>query len=243
MKIIIGIVVISFVFIRVYKAKIKGYIGEKQVSKRLRKLNKRKYKVLNNVLLKTANGSTQIDHVVISIYGIFVIETKNYKGLIFGSENDENWTQVIYKNKGKFRNPIKQNYGHVLSIRERLSLDSSTNINPIVVFTNRATLKVNTKSPVMYDNNVIDYIRSCNSIVMSIDMVTRIYYDLLMFNIDSKDVRKEHVHNIKSNLSEREKKIQNNICPRCGKALVMRNGKNGSFIGCSGFPKCRFIRN
>ena len=114
MKIIIGIVVISFVFIRVYKAKIKGYIGEKQVSKRLRKLNKRKYKVLNNVLLKTANGSTQIDHVVISIYGIFVIETKNYKGLIFGSENDENWTQVIYKNKGKFRNPIKQNYGHVL---------------------------------------------------------------------------------------------------------------------------------
>ena len=243
MKIIIGIVVISFVFIRVYKAKIKGYIGEKQVSKRLRKLNKRKYKVLNNVLLKTANGSTQIDHVVISIYGIFVIETKNYKGLIFGSENDENWTQVIYKNKGKFRNPIKQNYGHVLSIRERLSLDSSTNINPIVVFTNRATLKVNTKSPVMYDNNVIDYIRSCNSIVISIDMVTRIYYDLLMFNIDSKDVRKEHVHNIKSNLSEREKKIQNNICPRCGKALVMRNGKNGSFIGCSGFPKCRFIRN
>ena len=243
MKIIIGIVVISFVFIRVYKAKIKGYIGEKQVSKRLRKLNKRKYKVLNNVLLKTANGSTQIDHVVISIYGIFVIETKNYKGLIFGSENDENWTQVIYKNKGKFRNPIKQNYGHVLSIRERLSLDSSTNINPIVVFTNRATLKVNTKSPVMYDNNVIDYIRSCNSIVMSIDMVTRIYYDLLMFNIDSKDVRKEHVHKIKSNLSAREKKIQNNICPRCGKALVMRNGKNGSFIGCSGFPKCRFIRN
>ena len=172
-----------------------------------------------------------------------MIETKNYKGLIFGSENDENWTQVIYKNKGKFRNPIKQNYGHVLSIRERLSLDSSTNINPIVVFTNRATLKVNTKSPVMYDNNVIDYIRSCNSIVMSIDMVTRIYYDLLMFNIDSKDVRKEHVHNIKSNLSEREKKIQNNICPRCGKALVMRNGKNGRFIGCSGFPKCRFIRN
>ena len=224
-------------------AKIKGNVGEKRVANILSTLDNTKYKVINNLMIRTERGTTQIDHVVISIYGIFVIETKNYKGLIFGSENDENWTQVIYKNKGKFRNPIKQNYGHVLSIRERLSLDSSTNINPIVVFTNRATLKVNTKSPVMYDNNVIDYIRSCNSIVMSIDMVTRIYYDLLMFNIDSKDVRKEHVHNIKSNLSEREKKIQNNIFPRCGKALVMRNGKNGSFIGCSGFPKCRFIRN
>ena len=240
---IIIILIIIMLIIKFNGAKIKGNVGEKRVANILSTIDNTKYKVINNLMIRTERGTTQIDHVVISIYGIFVIETKNYKGLIFGSENDENWTQVIYKNKGKFRNPIKQNYGHVLSIRERLSLDSSTNINPIVVFTNRATLKVNTKSPVMYDNNVIDYIRSCNSIVMSIDMVTRIYYDLLMFNIDSKDVRKEHVHNIKSNLSEREKKIQNNICPRCGKALVMRNGKNGSFIGCSGFPKCRFIRN
>nr|WP_243428064.1 topoisomerase DNA-binding C4 zinc finger domain-containing protein [Clostridium saudiense] len=63
-----------------------------------------------------------------------------------------------------------------------------------------------------------------------------------MSNIDSKDTRKEHVHSIRKNLRQRENNINNNICPRCGKALVKRQGKHGEFIGCSGFPKCRFIK-
>lgn len=94
----------------------------------------------------------------------------------------------------------------------------------------------------MYDNNIASYIRSYNNKVISLDDVKRIYYDLLMSNIDSKDTRKEHVHSIRTNLRERENNINNNICPRCGKALVKRQGKHGEFIGCSGFPKCRFIK-
>ena len=63
-----------------------------------------------------------------------------------------------------------------------------------------------------------------------------------MSNIDSKDTRKEPVENIRMNLRNMENSIRNNVCPRCGKELVRRNGKHGEFIGCSGFPKCRFVR-
>ena len=179
---------------------------------------------------------------IISVYGIFVIETKNYKGLIFGNEYDDNWKQVIYKRSERFRNPIKQNYGHVAALKERLNLEKDLLIVSIIAFTNRASLRVNTKTPVMYDSNVVSYIRGYNNKLISEDDVKRIYYDLLMSNIDSKDTRKEHVHSIRKNLRERENNINNNICPRCGKALVKRQGKHGEFIGCSGFPKCRFIK-
>ena len=241
MELIIVLVVIVLI-VKFKSPNIKGSIGERKVSKALNTLDNNEYKVINNVMIRTDRGTTQIDHVVISVYGIFVIETKNYKGLIFGNEYDDNWKQVIYKRSERFRNPIKQNYGHVAALKERLNLDKDLLIISIIAFTNRASLKVNTKTPVMYDNNVVSYIRGYNNKLISEDDVKRIYYDLLMSNIDSKDTRKEHVHSIRKNLRERENNINNNICPRCGKALVKRQGKHGDFIGCSGFPKCRFIK-
>ena len=81
-------------------AKIKGWYGEKNVSNKLSYLDPQKYVTLNDILIKNDKGSSsQIDHLVISIYGIFVIETKNYKGWIFGNEKSEKWLQVIYKEK------------------------------------------------------------------------------------------------------------------------------------------------
>ena len=241
MELIIVLVVIVLI-VKFKSPNIKGSIGERKVSKALNTLDNNEYKVINNVMIRTDRGTTQIDHVVISVYGVFVIETKNYRGLIFGNEYDDNWKQVIYKRSERFRNPIKQNYGHVAALKERLNLDKDLLIISIIDFTNRASLKVNTKTPVIYDNNVVSYIRSYNNKLISEDDVKRIYYDLLMSNIDSKDTRKEHVHSIRKNLRERENNINNNICPRCGKALVKRQGKHGEFIGCSGFPKCRFIK-
>lgn len=67
----------------------KGNAGEKAVSRKLSRLPKEEYKVLNNVMLATSKGTTQIDHIILSIYGIFVIETKNYNGWIYGGEESE----------------------------------------------------------------------------------------------------------------------------------------------------------
>ena len=81
-----------------------------------------------------AKTELQIDHVVVSIYGIFVIETKNYSGWIFGDENSQYWAQVIYKTKNRFYNPILQNRGHIKALQGLLQDYSHIRYIPIVVF-------------------------------------------------------------------------------------------------------------
>src|SRR5690349_12424781 len=51
------------------------------------------YHLLNHVTLRVKDETTQIDHVLVSRFGIFVIETKDYKGWIFAGSNDRYWTQ------------------------------------------------------------------------------------------------------------------------------------------------------
>ncbi|RZK11172.1 MAG: NERD domain-containing protein, partial [Flavobacterium sp.] len=126
---------------KVFKSRIKGAIGEQTVAWRLSRLPKSKYRVINNVVLKVGEKTTQIDHLVVSNYGLFVIETKNLIGWIFGYENSEYWTQVIFKRKDRFYNPIRQNRGHIKALRLTLSEFSDVNYIPIVTFSGSCTLK------------------------------------------------------------------------------------------------------
>ena len=106
-----------------------GKVGEKRVARKLDWLPK-EYITLNDIMLPTQYGTTQIDHIVLSPYGIFIIETKNYKGWIFGHENSEEWKQSLLGKKKwyrwsseqhKFRNPIRQNISHTRAIKKILS--------------------------------------------------------------------------------------------------------------------------
>ena len=106
-----------------------GKAGERRVSHKLNWLPK-EYIVLNDIMLPSNYGTTQIDHIVVSPYGIFVIETKNYKGWIFGNEDSEEWTQSLIGRKKmlgwsseqhRFRNPIRQNYAHIKAVQNLLS--------------------------------------------------------------------------------------------------------------------------
>ena len=85
-------------------------------------LDKEKYHLIKNVTLPTEDGSTQIDHIIVSTYGVFVVETKNMKGWIFGSPNQKIWTQRIYKHSSKFQNPLHQNYKHTKTLESLLVL-------------------------------------------------------------------------------------------------------------------------
>lgn len=113
--------VVSLVF-RIFQPKIKGYLGEKSVATILSFLPSDKYKIVNDILIKSNGRTIQIDHLVISIYGIFVIETKNYKGWITGSDNSEYWVKNMFGNKYKFYNPIKQNKAHILALNKQLGI-------------------------------------------------------------------------------------------------------------------------
>ncbi|MDU2025000.1 MAG: nuclease-related domain-containing protein, partial [Finegoldia magna] len=79
----IGIFFVLCLVLKILWPRIKGYMGEAVVKIKLSSLDKEKYSVINNLVLENRGGntySTQIDHLVISTYGIFSIETKNYKG-------------------------------------------------------------------------------------------------------------------------------------------------------------------
>ena len=157
--IIIIIAIITLIALRVFLSSpdVIGKFGEKRVASKLDWLPK-EYITLNDIMLKTHNGTTQIDHIVVSPYGIFVIETKNYKGWILGHENSEEWTQSLYGKKRwygwsseqhRFRNPIRQNLAHTRAIKQLLSDIGDFRIIPIVAFSNNAELKISTP------NNII----------------------------------------------------------------------------------------
>lgn len=228
------------IFILAKSPKFLGWVGEKSVSRRLSKLNPAEYKIINDIVLPTGNnGTTQIDHIIVSIYGVFVIETKNYKGWIFGSENSNTWTQVIYKRKEKLRNPIHQNYGHIKCIEQMI--DERFPIIGIVCFSGRTTLKVDvTKSHVIYTQHLIETIRAYKTPRLYESDINRIYNTIISKQISGKQVNKAHVKNVKAKIVDREIQVANKICPRCGGTLIERNGKNGRFIGCKSYPKCRF---
>ena len=104
----------------------KGILGEMLVNFAVNvRLDKQTYHLIKNVTLPTEEGTTQIDHIVVSEYGLFVIETKNMKGWIFGSEKGKTWTQSIYKHKTKFQNPLHQNYKHTKTIESILGIVDS----------------------------------------------------------------------------------------------------------------------
>jgi len=99
------------------------------------------YHLLNHVTLRLKHETTQIDHVLVSRFGVFVIETKHYTGWIFANEGDRYWTQVLYSAKFRFQNPIRQNYRHVCAVRELLDFLPSSAIQSIVVFAGDAEFK------------------------------------------------------------------------------------------------------
>ncbi len=233
------LLVLIFFLLKLFKPKIKGFIGEKTVSVILAKLNKDKYKVLNDIIIKNGYKTSQIDHLVVSNYGIFVIETKNYKGWIYGDEYKQYWTQVIYKRKEKLYNPIHQNYGHVKALKKLLINFENIKFIPIVVFSINADLKINVKSDVVYTTKLLKTIKNYNKEIINNKDKEEIYNIILSSDINTKEIRKEHINTIK-NKKNFKQDIKSDICPKCGGNLVIRKGKYGLFKGCSNYPRCKY---
>lgn len=239
---IILIVAVVFVFVMaIIWRRSKGKRGEKQVAALLALLPKKRYKVINDLLIQSGGHSTQIDHVVVSVYGIFVIETKYYQGWIYGGENSEYWTQNIYGNKYQLRNPLWQNQGHVKAIARIIGDSGNIPIFNIVAFSRQASIKVGRSLPVMYWWNVVPYIKRHKETHLTETQADEIYNALLSANITDKSARKQHVTSVKHNQARRNTAVANGKCPRCGGNLVLRNGRYGRFYGCSNYPNCKYI--
>ncbi len=241
--VVIGCITIIIILITLKLIPSTGTRGEYIIAKELKRLNTNEYYVLNDVMIQTQYGSSQIDHVVISVYGIFVIETKNYKGWIHGNEKSTFWNQTVYSKKYQFRNPVKQNWSHIYALKEIISLVNQKFIPyyPIVVFVGTARLvNVNVKTPVIYKHQLIQTIKDEQNTSLSIDQVRHIAHQISTNIEHNKVTNKEHFNNIQSAVYTRQQLERNLICPRCGSKLIIRNGKYGKFYGCSKYPYCKY---
>jgi predicted RNA-binding Zn-ribbon protein involved in translation (DUF1610 family) len=227
---------------RLFRTRIKGVVGEKKVSSILYFLDRSKYKVINNIVLKTDERTTQIDHIVISDFGIFVIETKNYKGWILGNENSEYWTQVIFNRKEKLYNPIRQNLGHIRALKSHLREYPGLEYKSIIVFTRKADIKVNTSTEVIYSHRLLKTIKSYTGMNLTEADKEDIFHKINSYNLVETYDSRQHIKSIKQMVKKRESAIAKNKCPQCGGDLIMRNGKFGKFLGCTSFPRCKFSR-
>lgn len=172
-----------------------GRLGEEFVSRKLHGLDPAHYKILGNLMLpsKGNTSSTQIDFVVISNYGIFCIEVKTYKGWIFGNAKHEAWTQVIFRYKKKFYNPLLQNYAHIKAITDLLGpYHLKAQIVSLVVFTTADRLQISGTDSVGYLCGIVDKIKNFTTVMYS-DLERDEIYDLLLrSDITDKKARKSH---------------------------------------------------
>ena len=233
----------------------KGEAGEAHVNGILSHLPE-EYKILSDIVLKTYNGTTQIDHIVVSKYGLFAIETKNYRGNIYGNDNRQEWTQIIvtdvtyrrkwykpytYVTKNHFYNPIKQSLSHTNAIKRLLHNYPNLTIVPIVVFAGDANLNnVNSKYHVIFDDNLLSTIQSYAKQCISDTDVEKIANTLKECNVRDVIGKDTHIRNVKATQRIQNDKISSSICPNCGGKLVLRKGKYGNFYGCSNYPRCKF---
>lgn len=241
--IIIIAILIGLFYCKKNRSKVRGLWGEKKVSALLALLGG-EYKVLNDVLIRTPNGdTTQIDHIVVSPYGIFVIETKNYKGWILGGENSDKWTQNIWGNKYQMPNPIHQNEAHIRSLKKTIPNISENKYISIVVFTHNASLKVHASDEknVITTKLLLNRIKSYQNTILSEQNQSNFIKTIESVRLTSGKEKEAHVNMVKTKTSRRESLINAGICPKCKGTLVLKTGKYGSFYGCSNYPKCDFI--
>ncbi|EHI9243180.1 nuclease [Vibrio vulnificus] len=233
------------IIVSVFKSRwLKGVFGEFLVNRLLSKLPESDYTLIKDVTLPTSDGTTQIDHIVVSKYGVFVVETKNMKGWIFGSARQKQWTQKIYRHSSKFQNPLHQNYKHIKALETLLGC-SEEHLHSVIVFIGDSTFKTEMPPNVTYARGSILYIQQFNEIVFSDKDYAR-----LTESINQIKLKRGIITDLKHRKHVKEVvtfKASSNQCPRCGSEMVLRETKRGEnigkqFWGCSTFPKCRAVK-
>lgn len=187
--------------LKAFKPLLKGKFGELAVAYHAqRDLNAEEYILFNNLTLADGQGSTtQIDHVLLSRFGIFVIETKNYTGWIFGGEYQKMWTQKIYKNTYRFQNPLHQNYKHIKVLQSLLAdIVEPEVFNSIVVFISDVEFKTPMPKQVFRGSTWTEYVKTFQDEKIPSMKLKRIQLCLEKHLLEkSWKTNREHVENLR----------------------------------------------
>ena len=232
----------------------KGFVGECFVTLLIRlALSKHTYHLINNVTLPTETGTTQIDHIIVSKFGIFVIETKHLRGWIFGSANQKQWTQKIFKHTNKFQNPLHQNYKHLKTIEQLLEVPMDA-LFSLIVFVGECTFKTDLPENVTHSTGCVRFIKSKKEAFFTDQeveaFVSAINSGRLKPGLKTNHLHTRHVQDLVSqnNRLEKSTSIEITQCHRCDAPMILREATQGSntgkkFWGCSNYPKCTAVIN
>jgi hypothetical protein len=222
--------------------KFKGLVGELRVSWSIwLRLDRRVYHAFSSVLLPTAAGTTQIDHLLVSPYGLFVIETKNMRGRISGGAKERTWTQEIGGRTVGFQNPLHQNYLHTKTLHELLGI-SEARIFSVIAFVGRSEFGSKMPDNVAQGSGFLRCIRVRKKKVLSAAQVAEIISALKTVRLkNSFRNRRRHIQQVKARVMAKGE----TACPVCGGPMVLRAaaGSGRTFRGCAAFPRCTGIRN
>ncbi len=198
MYVFVAIGVIAILGLVLKASWFKGWFGELQVNLAARFFLNNDYHVVKNVTFPTEDGSTQIDHIIISPFGVFVVETKNMRGWIFGRERDRYWTQKLHKNHSqKFQNPLRQNYKHTKTLTELLGLPE-TKVKSLVVFVGGSTFKTTMPENVTKGFGYIRYLKGHNQRILTEVEIEKIIKTIAQSRLaPSLKTHKTHVQHVK----------------------------------------------
>ena len=176
---------------------------------------------LRDLMFRDDLSTAQIDNMLITSKGLYVIEAKNYNGHIFGSEKQENWTMTVKHvnrkksrsgkiytktqiSKHSFYNPIKQNQTHINKIIKLMDIHKAIPIHNIVVFGPKAYLRDVTHSNqvfVINSNQIISLIMNQEKSIekeVETEKMMNFVDELIYHNIIDKREKKEHIHRIRT---------------------------------------------
>ncbi|MGI9337559.1 MAG: NERD domain-containing protein [Gammaproteobacteria bacterium] len=251
------------------KSSVKGWLGEKLPQFALwLALDKEEYPRFHDTIVPDEGGeTTQIDHIVVSRYAVFVVETKNMKGWIFGSERDKQWTQSLTGGKKfRFQNPLRQNYRHIKCLSGFLGLPESAFESVVFFVPDECVFKTEMPENVM-NRGLIKYIKNFQTPRLSAEQVWEICGKLHGLKEDPTLNHRAHLRSLEERharppasaarrapakeihaAKETNDEKSTQPCPKCGAALVMRTAGKGArsgskFWGCTSYPKCRYIIN
>lgn len=191
-----------------------GNYGEYLTFNELEKI-KGDHRILTNVYLPKENGeTTEVDLIYIHETGIYVLESKNYSGWIFGDEKSRNWMQTLKNGrKEKFYNPIMQNNTHIKYLIKALKVDEKY-IKSIIVFSDRCTLKkieVNSENVKVINrynlNKTIGKLSESSSKIFPLGKIIELYYELKPYTCVSEEGKSRHIKNINLNINSKIKNI------------------------------------
>ena len=221
-----------------------GLWGEYLTFRCLRKLTGYKKFLFNCYIPKEDGALTEIDLIMLHVSGVYVFESKNYSGWIFGNETDSQWTQSFPSGrKEHFFNPLKQNNAHIKQLQRFLHGLAANAFRSVIVFSERCALRkitlTNKRHIVVKRNEVLHAVMPiANLQILSTEDIDAIYQRLYMQTQLSSQEKQAHRQRV-TDIAE------GRTCPYCGSPLVLQTARNtgNQFLGCSKYPDCRYTAN